>query len=222
MADWSDLTFNAQDTDYIAQLDALTSRSEAVATEVEDARQGEATLDVLTGNINTELTNARQGEVDLVTNLNNYLKNGAIASDLNMAGFKITNLGDATATSDLVTLSQANALILGGASPADIDITSISVGTITNGQRVISDGTNPAGQDNTLLTLDVGPLTANQVAGANSGASAMEAKDLSTISSGAIPAGSVVGVKSGGDGLEAFDTDLEDSMSNLYMHTQYG
>ena len=86
MADYSALDLSASDTEYVAHLGTLVTLSEAFATEVENARQGEATLDVFTGNVDTELTNARQGETDLVTNLQTYLKNGTLTISLNMNG----------------------------------------------------------------------------------------------------------------------------------------
>lgn len=44
MADWSDINFAALQTDYIARLNTLLNRSQAVATEVETARGAQPTL----------------------------------------------------------------------------------------------------------------------------------------------------------------------------------
>jgi|GEM_PF-6390466 len=44
MANWSDISFAATQTDYIARLELLRTRSQAVATEVENARGGQADL----------------------------------------------------------------------------------------------------------------------------------------------------------------------------------
>jgi len=157
---------------------------------VEDARLGEATLDVLMTDLNTEVVDAREGAASIVLNLANYVKNGALTTSLDMNGQKITDVADGVASTDLVNLSQATALILAGASPSNIDITSVSVGT----------------------------LTANQIAGANSGATAVEGKDLTTIDSGSLTASTPVATKSGGAGLEDYDNDLEIAMSSLYLY----
>lgn len=222
MADWSDLTFNASDTDYISQLDTLRDRSEANATEVEDARQGELTLDVLTGNLKTEVEAAREGEISLLVNLGNYIKNGALTSSFDLNGQKITNIADGVAGTDLTNLSQATALILGGASPTDINITDISVGTANNGQRFVSNGTNPVGEDNDLLTLDVGALGANQVAVNNTGGTALVAGGLEDIDSGSLSSDTPVKVNVGGTGLDEYDNDLELSASAEYAYDNFG
>ena len=44
MADWSDITFSALQTDYIARLNTLLNRSQSIATEVETARGAQASL----------------------------------------------------------------------------------------------------------------------------------------------------------------------------------
>ena len=222
MADWSDLDLSSSSITYISALDTLRDRSETNATEVENARQGEVTLDVFTGNVKTELTNAREGSASLVLNLANYIKNGALTTSFNLNNQKAINVANGTLSTDLINLSQATALILGGASPADIDITSIGVGTATAGQRIVSDGTNPIGENNDLLTLDVGALTANQVVGANAGATALEAKDLTTISAGSLTASTSVRVNATGTGLETYDDDLEQAAAALYMYDELG
>jgi hypothetical protein len=222
MADYSDLSFNASDTDYVEQLVLLTSRSEAVATEVEGARQGEASLDVLLGNINTEIVNAREGEASLLINLGTYLKNATFTSDVNLNGFRVINAADGIASTDLATVSQATALILGGASPTNIAITSIGSGTATSGQRLVSNGTIIVAEDNDLLSMNVGALTANQVVGVNAGATALEGKDLTTISSGSLTNSQPVMVKTAGGGLADYDNDLEIAMSSLFMYSKYG
>jgi len=218
MANWSDLSFNFSDINYIYQLDTLRDRSEANATEVENARLGEATLDVLTGNLNTELVASRQGEIDLVTNLGNYVQNASLTVDFDLNGFKAINVANGTASSDLVNLSQATALILGGASPANINITDISNGTATTGQRIVAGATSPEGEDNVPLTMDIGTLSANHVVGANSGASALVEKNLTNIDAGTLTALTQVQVKVGQDGLEDYDSDLELAMASLYMY----
>ncbi|NJN00902.1 MAG: transposase [Aquincola sp.] len=58
MADWSDIQFNAGQTDYITRLNALLSRAQNFATEVENGRLGSPSLQT---QINTRLN---QTEVD--------------------------------------------------------------------------------------------------------------------------------------------------------------
>lgn len=220
MADYSDLDLSSSSTTYISALDLLRDRTEATATEIENARQGEATLDVLTGNLNTELVNARQGAASLLLNLGNYIQSSTLTADFDLNTQKIINVGAGTVGTDLTNLSQATALILTGASPANIELTSIGAGTATAGQRIVSNGTSPVGEDNNLLTLDVGTLTANQVAGVNAGATALEAKDLTTISSGSLTAGTPV--MASATGLTDYDIDLELAMSSIYSYEELG
>ena len=218
MADWSDLPFAFNSIDYILQLDTLRDRSEAIATEVEDARLGEATLDVLTGNLNTEITAARQGEVNLVTNIANYVKDGTLTASFDFNSQKGINVADGTLNTDLVNLQQTTALILGGAAVTNIDVTSISNGTATTGQRIVAGASNPVGEDNDILTLDVGALSADKVVGANAGATALEEKDLTGISTGSLTALTLVQAKSDSSGLQDYDNDLEISMASLYLY----
>jgi len=193
IADYSDLTFTIGDLDYPSQCQTLTSRTEAIATEVEDARIGAATLAVRTQALQTELEDSREGEVDLETNLqNNYLKNdGNQATSFSANSQKITNSVAGTLPSDGVTVTQST------------DIEALGAGGID--QSVIA-----------ITSLNVDNLTANEVVGANSGASALEAKDLTNISSGTLTTGYRVQTKGTGDGLEDYDSDLEESSSTLF------
>lgn len=205
MADWSDLPFDVGDIDYPEQCQTLRSRSEAIATEVEDARLGSLSLSDRTAAINTELVNARQGESDLLTNLQQYILIGTQIADIDMNTKKIANSIPGVASSDAVTKTQLEAI---PASPdqSAIDITDLNNGTATNGQRYIVSGGSVIGQDNTALTVDVGFVSANNVVGANAAATAMESKNLSNISTGSLSTGDRVSVKSGGDGLESHES----------------
>jgi len=217
MADWSDLEFNASDINYIYQLDTLRDRSEAVATEVEDARLGEASLDITTGNLNTELVAAREGEASLVANLQtNYISKSG--GNLDLVGGKLINVGNGTANTDTINLGQATSILDLGAIPSDVEITDLGRGTATVGQRYVAGPSgSPVGEDNEILTLDVGTLGSDEAVGSNTAGTALEAKDLTNISTGLTPS-SLVQTKSDGTGLEDYDNDLEVAMSNLFFY----
>ncbi len=159
MADWSDIEHAAGDTDYIAHLNTLVSRSQAVATEVETARGGAANLDArLDG-----LLDASAG----------------LPADLAANGHKITGLADPVNGQDAATKAWANALLVGGGSPASIPITGLGAGAATASQlvRINGAGTAPEGVSPSGLAVTgfgVGGLSALQLLRANGAGTALE------------------------------------------------
>lgn len=118
-------TFSANDTPsiYIPALNDLSANGEAL----ED-----------------EIIAARGASVDLATKM--ALKaDYTLTQNLNGGSFKGVSFADGTASQDLVTLSQANAILLGGGSPSAIAITSLGVGTATDGQIYKRSGSAVAG-----------------------------------------------------------------------------
>ena len=113
MADWSDLTFPLNSQEYVAQQKTFINRAESVATEVENARNGAASLKAI---IDTKISYS------------------GIAADISMGGYRIHSLGNAVAPGDAVNLSTAQALLSGGGTPSNIAITGLGYGTLTDGQ----------------------------------------------------------------------------------------
>lgn len=113
MADWSDLTFPLNSQEYVAQQKTFINRAESVATEVENARNGESSLQAI---INTKISYS------------------GLTSDLSAGGYRIHSLGNAVAPGDAVNLSTAQALLSGGGTPSNIAITGLGYGTLTDGQ----------------------------------------------------------------------------------------
>lgn len=119
MADWSDIAFSATQVDYIADLEQLRIRSQNIATEVETARDGEASV----------LARIQKCMVMSV----------GFTQDLNANGFRITNLPAPLAASEPATKAYADAiktyadgLSFAAALPAQ---------TGNAGKEIITDGT---------------------------------------------------------------------------------
>jgi len=146
----SGVTFTFDDLDYIADLETLREFAEAFATEVEAARNGEASLDdylgVLVAADNAlaasiaanlaELTAARNGQASLNAFLALLVAKAGLTQDLLAGGFKITGAGDGVAAQDYATMANLSAQISAGGNPGDIPITSLNIGTATAKQNI--------------------------------------------------------------------------------------
>lgn len=198
MADWSDIEHAAGDTDYIAHLNTLVSRAEAVATEVETARGGEAALD-------DRLAPLVDGAVGLTENLP-------------ANAHRIVNLADPVGDQDAATKAWTNALLVGGGSPGDIPVTALGPGAATASQllRIDSGGTAPEGVSPANLAVTgfgKGALSALQLLRANSGGTALEGVSPASLAvtgfgvSG-LSALQLLRVNSGGTALEGYVLDV--------------
>jgi hypothetical protein len=133
MADWSDIEFSFAQTDYISDLELLRILSQAVATEVEQARGGSASL------------SAR---------LALLVASSGLVANLSAGGWRITGLGDPVNPQDAATRAWVAAQLLGGGSPADIPITSLNVGTLADGDVAVRSGAGIAGRSLASMSLD--------------------------------------------------------------------
>lgn len=95
------VTFTVNSTTYVADLATFLTFAEANATEVEAARDGEASL---------------------LANIQKYIPLTGVGSNPDLNAKRIVNAADAVGSSDLTTLSQVNTLISGGGSPGDIQV----------------------------------------------------------------------------------------------------
>lgn len=141
------VTFSQGDTDYIANLETFRQFCEAFATELEAARNGDASLDefldaslaTLAAGIATnlaELTAARNGEASLNAFLALLVAKAGLTQDLPAGGFKITGAGDGVSAQDYATMANLSAQIAAGGNPGDIPVTALDVGTATAGQSI--------------------------------------------------------------------------------------
>ena len=113
MANWSDLVPILGGQDYVEKQITFISRAETVATEVENARNGESSLQAI---------------------INAKISYSGLTSDLSAGGYRIHSLGNAVAPGDAVNLSTAQSLLSGGGTPSNIAITSLGYGDLTEGQ----------------------------------------------------------------------------------------
>ena len=113
MANWNDLVPILGGQDYVAKQITFISRAEAVATEVENARNGESSLQAI---------------------INAKISYSGLASDLSAGGYRIHSLGNAVAPGDAVNLSTAQSLLSGGGTPENIAITGLNYGSLADGQ----------------------------------------------------------------------------------------
>jgi hypothetical protein len=111
MANWSDIAFFATQEDYIADLEQLRIRSQNVATEVENARDGEASV----------LARIQKCMVMSV----------GFTQDLDANGFRITNLPEPLSASEPATKGYADALSFAAALPAQAG--NAGMGVVTDG-----------------------------------------------------------------------------------------
>ncbi|MDP1696506.1 MAG: hypothetical protein Q8L45_01755 [Xanthomonadaceae bacterium] len=133
MADWSDIAFSFAQTDYIADLEQLRIRSQTVATEVEQAHGGSASL------------SAR---------LALLVASSGLTANLSAGGWRITGLGDPVDPQDAATRAWVAAQLVGGGSPADIPITSLNVGTLADGDVAVRSGAGVSGRSLVSISLD--------------------------------------------------------------------
>jgi len=124
MADWSDIAFQATQVDYIFRLETLRTRSQAVATEVENARNGEASLAARLAVINGVVAN----------NFSASVKTAGLGANLPANGYRLTGAGNAVNPQDYVTLADAQALLVAGGSVGAVPITGLGLGTALKGQ----------------------------------------------------------------------------------------
>lgn len=94
MANWSDLTFTSGQLDYIAMLNTLRSRSQDVATDVESARGGAASLGAA------------------------VLRYVGATADVPMAGYRITGLPAPVDAAEPATKAYAEGLAFSSALPS--------------------------------------------------------------------------------------------------------
>lgn len=97
MADFDPYRVPLLGTDYPAKYDALITVLEGYATEIEDARQGEA---------------------DLLAAFGLFVLMSGLTANLAAGGFKITGLGTPTASGDAVTKAYADGLSFAAALPS--------------------------------------------------------------------------------------------------------
>ena len=125
MADWADIKHAAGDTDYIAHLNTHVDRTQALATEIENARSGDASLldrlEMIQDAIAAEIT-----DLDAVT-----VKVSGLTDNLSAGGHLISNLQDPQTDQDAATKAYVNAVATAGGSPSAIPITSLGGGTLT-------------------------------------------------------------------------------------------
>ena len=144
MANWNDLVPILGGQDYVAKQITFISRAEAVATEVENARNGESSLQAV---INTKISYS------------------GLTSDLSAGGHRIHSLGSAVAPGDAVNLSTAQALLSSGGTPSSIAITALNVGSLAPGQVPINFNGTIVGY--TIPTATIGQRLFNGLLGGN-------------------------------------------------------
>lgn len=138
MADWSDITFTAGQTDYIARLNTLRTRAEANATEVEAARGAEASLSAQVA------TRQTQAQVDARIAALAIPLTG-LTANLAGNGYRINAIADPLDPQDAATRAWTLAQITLGGDPSGIPVTSLAVGTLTDGQLLQRSGAVLAG-----------------------------------------------------------------------------
>ena len=144
MANWNDLVPILGGQDYVAKQITFISRAETVATEVENARNGESSLQAV---INTKISYS------------------GLTSDLSAGGYRIHSLGNAVAPGDAVNLSTAQALLSSGGTPSNIAITALNVGSLAPGQVPINFNGTIVGY--TIPTATIGQRLFNGLLGGN-------------------------------------------------------
>lgn len=146
MADWTDIKHAAGDTDYIVHLNTHVDRTEAVATEIEAARDGDASLSDRLGVLESGLL-SEIDDLDAVT-----LKVSGLTDNLSAGGHLISNLQDPQTDQDAATKAYVNAVATAGGSPGDIPITSLGAGTLAALQLPQRDAAGTAWQGLTFPT----------------------------------------------------------------------
>lgn len=140
MADWSDIQFNAGQTDYITRLNALLSRAQNFATEVENGRLGSPSLQTQIG------TRLNQTEVDarIVALAPTYI--GGLTQNFNANARRIFALADPVNPQDAATRAWVLSVVTAGGDPSGIPVTSFNVGTMADTQVLTRSGTALVGR----------------------------------------------------------------------------
>lgn len=157
------VTFTAGSRTYVADLETLREFLEDYATEIENARGGQANLDA---------------------RLDTFPGTGqAAAGNIAWGGYRLTGLGDPSGAQDAATRAYVDATLIGGGSPGAIPITSLNVGTATANQVITINGagTAPAGVSKSALSVlgwGYSGLTAGQFVRLNAAGNALEGASL--------------------------------------------
>ena len=175
---WTDVKGFAGKTPWFTEnWGALVDRAEDIANVIDTATAGYTTLNarhVAHEATTTEVIAARDGYGTLL--LKEQAQDTAISQKLseatgltqNLDGntYRAVNFSNAVDLQDLTTLSQVNAIAVGGGSPSAIPITDLNIGTATANQKIKVNGAGDAiiGVDDitSVTGLDVGTATANQ------------------------------------------------------------
>lgn len=139
MADWSDIQFNAGQTDYVGRLNTLLTRAESFATEVENGRGG---LGSLALQINTRLTEA---QVDVRVNALALTYSAGLAADFNCNNRRLRSMADPLLPQDGATRAWVLSQLTIGGDPTGVPVTSLNVGTMGDGQFLRRSGTTLQG-----------------------------------------------------------------------------
>lgn len=127
MAGWDDIKFVGGQFDYVARLNNLRLRSAATAAEVEQARGAYPSL---LAQISSRLTQAQvDGRIDL-----RAVTYAGFLGDVDAAGYRLTGLSDPVGDQDAATRAWTLSLVTLGGDPSGIPVTSLSVGTLEDGQ----------------------------------------------------------------------------------------
>lgn len=165
MADWSDIQFNAGQTDYITRLNALLSRAQSFATEVENGRLGSPSLQ-------TQIASRlNQAEVDarIVALSPTYV--GGLTQNFNANARRIFSLADPVNPQDAATRAWVLSVVTAGGDPSGIPVTSFNVGTMADAQVLTRSGTGLVGRTITpgsarvSVTVSAGAITIDVPAG---------------------------------------------------------
>lgn len=166
MADWSDIQFNAGQTDYITRLNSLLSRAQTFATEVENGRLGSPSLQT---QISTRLN---QAEVDarIVALAPTYV--AGLTQNFNANARRIFALADPVNPQDAATRAWVLSVVTAGGDPSGIPVTSFNVGTMADTQVLTRSGTGlvgrtiAAGSARVTVAFSAGAITIDVPAGA--------------------------------------------------------
>lgn len=196
MADWSDIAFAGGQDDYILRLNALLTRAQATATEVESARIGETTL---TMQIQLRLTQA-QVDARINTLAVGY---GGMSQHLNAGGYRIQSLGDPASPQDAATRGWVLSQITLGGDPSGVPVTSLHVGALSAGQLLMRVGAALAGvslADLPVTGLGVGSVADGELvvrSGDNLAGRALDAIPVTSLGPGTLAEGQML-VRQGG------------------------
>lgn len=162
------VTFTAGSRTYVADLETVRAFLEAYATEIENARGGQANLDA---------------------RLDTFPGTGqAAAGNIAWGGYRLTGLGDPSGAQDAATRAYVDATLIGGGSPGAIPITSLNVGTATANQVIVINGggSAPSGVAKSALSVlgwGYSGLSAGQFVRLNGAGNALEGASMTVTAS---------------------------------------